>query len=54
MSVRLRTERKRLLKELEYFLRYYNEVSIRGKQIKEFYDIEIERIIGRLKEIGNV
>ncbi len=54
MSSSLRKERKRLFKELEYFLRYYNEVAPRGKQIKKFYDLEIERIIERLKEIGNI
>ena len=54
MSIQLRNEKKKLLKELEYFLAYYKEVSSRGKQIKAFYDTEIERIIEKLKEIGNV
>jgi hypothetical protein len=54
MSNELRKEKKKLFKELEFYLAYYSEVSSRGKQIKDFYDSEINRIIERLKEIGNV
>lgn len=46
------TERQKLLKDLEYFTRYYKEVSTRGKQIKRFYDLEIKRIVKALKELG--
>lgn len=45
-------QRKQLLKELDYYTRYYREVSIRGKQIKDFFDEQIERIIQALKELG--
>lgn len=46
-------ERQRLLKEFEHLTRYYKEVSVRGKQIKKFYDEEINRIVKALKELGN-
>lgn len=45
-------ERKRLLKELEFFTGYYKEVTIRGSQIKDYYDTEIMRIVNVLKELG--
>lgn len=45
-------ERKRLLKELEFFTRYYKEVTTRGPQIKDYYDAEIMRIVNVLKELG--
>ncbi|MDR2205707.1 MAG: hypothetical protein LBE36_06075 [Flavobacteriaceae bacterium] len=52
MTKQKERERKKLLKELDYFTRYYSEIAWRGKQIKEFYDHEIERIINALKELG--
>jgi hypothetical protein len=45
-------ERQSLLKDLEFFTRYYKEVSSRGKQIKNYYDFEIQRIVSELKELG--
>lgn len=44
--------RQELLKELEQLTKYYKEVSARGKQIKKFYDNEINRIVKALKELG--
>ena len=44
--------RQELLKELEQVTKYYKEVSARGKQIKKFYDNEINRIVKALKELG--
>lgn len=45
-------QRQELLKDLEYLTRYYKEVSSRGKQIKKFYDDEINRIVKELKKLG--
>lgn len=44
--------RKQLLAELEHLTKYYKEVSVRGKQIKKYYDDEINRIVKALKELG--
>ncbi|WOC50672.1 hypothetical protein BPO_0025 [Bergeyella porcorum] len=44
--------RKQLLAELEHLTKYYKEVSVRGKQIKKYYDEEINRIVKALKELG--
>lgn len=44
--------RKQLLAELEHLTKYYKEVSARGKQIKKYYDDEINRIVKALKELG--
>jgi len=44
--------RQALLKDLEYLTRYYKEVASRGKQIKSYYDSEIQRIVNELKELG--
>lgn len=43
---------KELLAELEHLTKYYKEVSVRGKQIKKYYDDEINRIVKALKELG--
>ncbi len=45
-------EKKKLKEELNFFLDNYREVSIRGEQIKRYFDDKIEEIVNRLKEMG--
>lgn len=45
-------EKEKLYKELRFLLDNYKEVKPRGKQIKHFFDDEINEIIKQLKEIG--
>ena len=49
----LKKEKNKLRKELNFFLDYYKEVAWRAPEVRLFYDQEINRIIERLKEIGN-
>jgi actin-like ATPase involved in cell morphogenesis len=45
-------EKQRLRKDLDFYLDYYKEVTVRSEKIKEAFDREIERIVEALKEIG--
>ncbi len=45
-------EKKRLKSELDFFLDNYKEISIRGEQIRTYFDDKINEIVERLKEIG--
>lgn len=47
------TEEELELKEdLEFYLRYYKEVSVRGKTIKNEFEWEIKSIIEALNQTG--
>ena len=44
----LQKEKRRLQKDLEF----YKELSTRSEQMKRVVDLEIEKLVIRLKEIG--
>lgn len=52
MDKQTKREKVKLKKDLDFYLDYYKEVTVRSEQIKEAFDREIERIIGALKQIG--
>jgi hypothetical protein len=45
-------EKKRLEKELIFFLSYYKEVTARSEKIEFYFDEQIEIITEQLKELG--
>ncbi|MBS9774577.1 MAG: hypothetical protein KGV59_05405 [Tenacibaculum sp.] len=44
--------KKKLKEELNFFLDNYKEVTIRGEQIKRYFDDKIEELIEELKQMG--
>lgn len=52
MDKQTKREKVKLKKDLEFYLDYYKEVTVRSEKIKEAFDREIERIIEALKQIG--
>jgi len=53
LSKETKKEKKRLEKELQFFLTYYREVSGRSKKMKDYFDEQIEIITESFKEIGH-
>ncbi|MBP6611042.1 MAG: hypothetical protein KA206_08120 [Paludibacter sp.] len=49
----MKKEKKVLEKELLFFLSYYKEVSSRSDKLKVYFDLQIEIITDKLKEIGH-
>ena len=45
-------EKRALQKDLEFYLEYYKELSSRSEQMKIVIDLEIAKLIEKLKEIG--
>ncbi len=52
MNEDLKKEKRRLQKDLEFYLEFYKELSTRSEQMKKVVDLEIEKLVSRLKEIG--
>ena len=52
MNEDLIKEKRRLQKDLEFYLEFYKELSTRSEQMKKVVDLEIEKLVSRLKEIG--
>jgi hypothetical protein len=38
--------------DLNFYLRYYQEITVRSQEMKTMVDKEIERLLTALKEIG--
>jgi hypothetical protein len=52
----MKKEKEKLRKEAEsdlnFYLRYYQELTVRSPEMKRVVDKEIDRLLEKLKEIG--
>ena len=53
MKDNLKNEKKALQKDLQFYLEFYKELASRSDQMKKIVDLEIEKLVEKLKEIGN-
>ncbi len=44
--------KKKLKEELNFFLDNYKEISIRGNQIRQYFDDKIDELVEELKQMG--
>jgi hypothetical protein len=45
-------EKNKLQKDLLFYLEFYKELSSRSPQMKKVVDIEIKKLVQKLKELG--
>jgi len=47
-----KSEKNKLQKDLLFYLEFYKELSSRSPQMKKVVDIEIKKLVHKLKELG--
>lgn len=45
-------EKKKLQKDLLFYLEFYKELSSRSPKMKKVVDLEIKKLVQKLKELG--
>jgi hypothetical protein len=53
MDKETKKEKKKLEKDLMFYLNYFKELSARSERMRTVAEKEIENIVERLKEIGH-
>ncbi len=46
------SEKNKLQKDLLFYLEFYKELSSRSPQMKKVVDLEIKKLVQKLKELG--